>query len=473
MTWVFPLKDTYEGEFTGMKKNIAATIFCLFLIAEAASAKGNLDFTLHKLESGQPGNTLVVVGGIQGDEPGGFNAASLLVTHYRILKGSVWVVPNLNFISIIRRSRGVYGDLNRKFAAIRKTDPEIRIIEKIKAIILDDQADVILNLHDGSGFYRPTYIDCARNPNRWGQSVIIDQERIEAGKFGNLGGIARKIATDVNRHLYDGEHAFHVKDTKTRLGNIEMSKTLTYFAIRNAKPAFGLEASKKFPTYKRAYYHLRAVEYYMKLMGIEYQRNFDLSTKGIRNAIHGNSRLAFYDRRIFLDLGNARKHIGYVPLKLNAQIEFTPSNPLITLVGTENCYRVYHGNRRLTLIEPEYFEYDYSIRNITMQIDGHEKDVGFGEMVEVEESFSVVPEKGYRVNVIGFTGEGLASEAGISICRKDIPKRFSVDRTGRIYRVEVYRENKFSGMVLVKFGTKTENIFASDPRKLSMLRFVH
>jgi hypothetical protein len=456
-----------------MKKIIAAIIICLFLIAEAASAKGNLDFTLHKLESGLPGNTLVVIGGIQGDEPGGFNAASLLVTHYRILKGSVWVVPNLNFISIIRKSRGVYGDLNRKFATIKSTDPELKTIEKIKAIILDERTDVILNLHDGSGFYRPTHIDWARNPSRWGQSVIIDQERIEADKFENLGEIARKIVADVNHHLYAGEHAFHVKDTKTCLGNIEMSKTLTYFAIRNAKPAFGLEASKDFPTYERAYYHLRALEYYMKLMGIEYQRNFDLSAKGIRHAIHGNSKLTFYDKRIFLDVENARKRLVYLPLKLNSCIEFTPSNPLITIVGTEECYRVYHGNRSLTCIQPEYFEYDSSIRGITMQIDGHEKDVDFGEMVEVEESFSVVPEKGYRVNVIGFTRPGIANEAGISICRKDIPKRFSVDRTGKMYRVEVYREKKFSGMVLVNFGGRPENILASNPLKPSLLRLVH
>jgi hypothetical protein len=210
----------------------------------------------------------------------------------------------------------------------------------------------------------------------------------------------------------------------------------------------------------------------MKLMGIEYQRNFDLSAKGIMHAIRGNSKLVFYDKRIFLDVGNARKQLGYIPLKLNSRIEFTPSNPLITIVGTEKCYRVYHGNRSLTSIRPEYFEYDSSIRGITMQIDGHEKDVDFGEMVEVDESFSVVPEKGYRVNVIGFTRPGLANEAGISICRKDIPKHFSVDRAGQMYRVEIYREKKFSGMVLVNFGARPKNLLASNPREPSMLRLV-
>ena len=42
----------------------------------------------------------------------------MLVTDYQITRGEVWVVPNLNFESIIKRSRGVYGDMNRKFLDI-------------------------------------------------------------------------------------------------------------------------------------------------------------------------------------------------------------------------------------------------------------------------------------------------------------------------------------------------------------------
>ena len=83
-----------------------------------------LPFTLSETSSTGNGPTLLVIGGIQGDEPGGFNAASLLVTHYRIHHGRLWVVPNLNFESIIKRSRGVYGDMNRKFPTVAKSDPD-------------------------------------------------------------------------------------------------------------------------------------------------------------------------------------------------------------------------------------------------------------------------------------------------------------------------------------------------------------
>ncbi len=77
-------------------------------------------------------------------------AASIITTHYKIKKGSVWVVPNLNFYSIIKRSRGPYGDMNRKFAHISPTDPDYNTVQRIKEYITSPEVRVVLNLHDGS-----------------------------------------------------------------------------------------------------------------------------------------------------------------------------------------------------------------------------------------------------------------------------------------------------------------------------------
>ncbi len=451
-----------------MKTFLCTLLVCIITCSHAVFAADNLDFTLHKLESGRAGNTILVVGGIQGDEPGGFNAAALLVTHYKITKGNVWVVPNLNFISIIKRCRGFYGDLNRKFAAVRTTDPEYATVRKIQSIIEDDQVDMVLNLHDGSGFYRPSYVDRMHNPRRWGQCIIIDQATLDIERYGNLEEIAQDVVAEVNKHLFSPEHVYHVKNTCTHKGNKEMEKTLTYYAIRNGKSSFGLEVSKSFPTHKRSYYHLRALESFMDKLGIEYERRFELTERGTRSAINSNINVAMYDNRIFLDVGNARNRLGYIPMKKNAAVDFTPSNPLVTIVGTGSNYRVFYGNRRLTRIHPQYFDYDTSIDTITMLVDGYERDVDFGGVVSVGDAFEVKPRDGYRVNVIGFTRPGVVNESGISICRNEIKKRFSVDKSGHTFRVEVYRDKKFSGMVLVDFRQKVAGLDTPKPAKVSM-----
>lgn len=424
----------------------------VLLLSGSAALASSLDFSVHKLESGTPGATVLIVGGIQGDEPGGFNAASLLTTHYTITSGNVWVVPNLNFLSIIKRSRGVYGDLNRKFAELGTSDPEYKTIEKIKALILNDQVDLVLNLHDGSGFYRDTYIDKLRNPYRWGQCVIADQESLASARFGNLAELATHTVACVNGALLDPSHTYAFMNTKTREGNVEMAKTLTYFCVKNNKPAFGIEASKSLPTHERAYYHLRAVESFLGQLGIGFERRFALSAPGVRHAIDDNVMFALNDKRIVLDVKNARHNLRFIPLEKEGPMEFAPSNPLMAAIDTGRGYRIYYGNRRVTWLHPQYFEYDRSVDSVTMRVDGVDRKVAFGQIVPVKETFLVHPTGKLRVNVIGFTQKGAVSEAGIPISKESFQRRFSVDRAGTLYRVEFYNEEKFSGMVLVNFS---------------------
>ncbi|TVM18711.1 deacylase [Oceanidesulfovibrio indonesiensis] len=434
----------------------------------------NLAFSLHQHEGDVDGPTLLVVGGIQGDEPGGFNAASLLVTHYKIKRGNVWIVPNLNFVSIIQQSRGVYGDLNRKFSFLGPSDPEYPVIEKIKSIITDERVDIVLNLHDGSGYYRHTYIDSMRNPRRWGQSVIIDQARIHA-PFGNLQNLADRVSMRVNNHLYDPEHEYNVKNTKTRLGDTEMEKTLTYYAINEGKAAFGVEASKSFPTSLRTYYHLQVLEAFMDIMGIKYSRNFGLDVAEVERTIDADVAVALYDSRIFLDLRNVRSNLRYVPMKKNARLAFASTNPLVTVVGEGGNYDVFYGNRRVTNLHPQYFDYDAAPDTVSMNVDGRTVDVPMGRRVKVSDFFSVEPREGYRVNVIGFAQDGVVSECGIRIQQSDFMKHFSLDTDGDVFRVEIYREetNAFSGMVLVDFDATSPKPAPNPmPATLSPMRII-
>jgi len=430
--------------------------FLIFIVlATALFAKFEYDFSVHKMGNNK-GNTILIIGGIQGDEPGGFTAASLIVTNYKIKNGNVWVVPNLAFESIIKRSRGIYGDLNRKFADIKKDDPDYDTVERIKKLITNEEVDLIVNLHDGSGFYRKTYESKMKNQNRWGQCSIIDQESLDGVKFGNLKEISMSVVNEINKYSIDKEYNYLVNNTKTAEGNKEMAKTLTWYAIKNSKPAFGNEASKSFLTHTRAFYHLLAVEGFMKYMGIEFERNFELSPRNVKLAINNDIRVTMNEKISLSDIVGARSWINYLPLQKGTKLKASSSNPLAAVVSDGKRYRIHYGNRRMSYISPQYFDYDNSIANFDFMIDGKNKTVDFGTNIEVRNEFVVKPKDGYRVNVIGFSKRNVENESGLVVNKKDFIKRFSVDKKGSVYRVEIYNEkdNKFAGMVLVKFSDK-------------------
>ena len=416
------------------------------------------DFTLIKKGEQSDKNRLLVVGGIQGDEPGGFMAASILSTHYKIKKGSVWIVPNFNFYSIIRRSRGPYGDMNRKFANLSTNDHDYHSIEKMKRIIKDDSVKMVINLHDGSGFYRKTYIDKNHRPGKWGQATIIDQKEVKGIKYGNLEEIAHKVDKYINKNLLKKEHIFHTKNTKTHLKKTyeekEMSKTLTYYAIGEGKSAFGNESSKSLPVHERVYYKLLALEKYMDIMGIEYEREFDLNARDLKNVIDNDIFISFNEKKIFIPLSRIRSHITYFPVERGAKISFKPSSPVMTVIEEKGHFVVYYGNRKLTTLVPQYLDYDEFDGKLKVNIDGKIRTVSLGSIVKVKEYFNVQMDKKLRINVIGYVNKKHKNESGLNIRKRYILKRFSIDKDGKRFRVEVYDKkikNKFLGMFLVEF----------------------
>lgn len=414
------------------------------------------DFTLQRLSGSKPGPTLLIIGGIQGDEPGGFNAAALLATHYQVQQGNLWVVPNLNFPSILQRSRGIHGDMNRKFASLPKSDPEYHQVVRIKEIIRHPQVDLVFNLHDGSGFYHPQRINRLRNPDRWGQSCIIDQSELPNSRFGRLEELSRTTVARVNAAALSPQHYFHLKNTETATSDSEMQQTLTYYAVRNNKPAFGIEASKSFATHIRAYYLLTALEAYMEQVGVEFSRDFALTPAGVKQALRENVLVSFGGGRIQLELNNLRQTLNYFPLPKAADIDFSSNNPLVAVLPTHGRYRIHYGNHRLAFLKPQYFDYDESLQGVEMLVDGVQQQVAFGATIKVDNTFLIRGKKGYRVNVIGFQKPGGGNESDLEIVKQQIANHFSIDKSGNIFRIEVYQQKRFSGMILVDFQQRKQ-----------------
>ena len=413
----------------------------------------NRDFSIYKKESQTPSHTLLIIGGIHGDEPGAYFAPAFFEKYYKITKGSVWVIPNINGDSIIANQRGIYNDMNRKFSVIEKDDPDYFIIERVKKIILDKKVDLILNLHDGHGFYRETYENAIFNPKAWGQATIIDQDKINGlDKFGDLDKIATQVKNNLNKDkLFQEFHSFGVKNTQTKFKDEQMQLSLTYFAVTNNKPAFAIETSKNITDLtEKVIYQLKSIEEFMKIMDIEFQRDFDINNyEEVKKRLFDFGEVKI-NENIAFDLSDTRKILRFIPLKKENN-EFKFENSLGATKIVDNKYEVYIGNINVTNLFPQIFDVKEYKDSIKIEVDGKVINTKLGEVIDVKNSFKIVKNDFFRVNVIGFSKTGVDSEDDILLKKSDMVDSFSIDTNNKQYRVEFYKDNNFYGMITINF----------------------
>jgi hypothetical protein len=232
------------------------------------------ELNIYKIYGKEPGKTLMLIGGIQGNEPGGFLSADLYAD-MSLQKGNLIVVPRANFYSIILNQRGPNGDMNRRFSPEDiSSSMEDQIVTKLKELI--SESDYLLNLHDGAGYYYPEYIDRWRNPTRFGQSVIADCREFRVPGTDNvikLEEMAQEVISKVNPHIQNDLYKFHFNNTRTGDADSphpEQRKSATYYALATHHiPAFGIETSKFLPSIDlKVRYHNLIINAFKELFGI-------------------------------------------------------------------------------------------------------------------------------------------------------------------------------------------------------------
>lgn len=409
----------------------------------------NAPFSLYELKGDSDGATLLVIGGIHGDEPGGYFAPSILINSYHILKGNVLVVPNLNPDSIMAFKRGIYNDMNRKFATIDRNDPDFDNVARIKEIITNPKVNFIINLHDGHGFYRQKWENSIFNPKAWGQTYVIDQKTLDNILFGNLDEIAKQIENKLNQELHYDFHTFGVRNTETRFKDEEQQNSLTYYAITHLKPALAIETSKNIKELPlKVFYQLSSIEALMDILGIEYTRDFTLDLKSVESKIKSYGTLTI-NNNITFDLDNIKKTINFVPL-LKDNNHFVFKHPLGRTKKVKNGYEVYIGHQKITFLKSDYFPMQCNIQDIEITIDKNiTKKVNFGKILDFKEGF-LIKKTNARINIIGYSKNGVTSEEEIYLTADEIDKNFSLDKNNQSFRVEVYQGENFCGMVTMK-----------------------
>ncbi len=208
------------------------------------------DVAVYSLSGQEKGPTLLIVGGIHGDEKAGYLTADRY-TQIRLRKGNLIIVPRLNLTAITKgRRHGLDGDMNRLFHLPddSRSLRDSKVVNLAKSLIA--KADYVLNLHQADGFYSPKWVSRKRNPLKWGQCNVIDAPSFDLpnGEKLELERFAKAVALRSNRKIHDAKYHFLVNNTNTGEGKTqhkEQRMSLTYYALeRQHKVALGLEATK-------------------------------------------------------------------------------------------------------------------------------------------------------------------------------------------------------------------------------------
>lgn len=191
-------------------------------------------------DTGRPGPTVVVVGGMHGDEQAGFMAARRLAS-LRPARGRLIVIPEANRLGIQAGTRnGAHpGDLNRDFPRSKSDDADSVLAKSIWNLMQSARPDYLFDLHEGYDFHRV-------NSSSVGQSIIYYPT-------GDAASLAEAMQAAVNRGISDPDHRFSLLKYPVK-GSLARAAGIV-FGTR----AMILETSRKQPLERRIEQHVTMV----------------------------------------------------------------------------------------------------------------------------------------------------------------------------------------------------------------------
>ena len=111
---------------------------------------------LHILGSGLPGEVLMVLGGVHGNEPGGWLAAERIVEDLRPAQGALLVVPHANqqATELFVRTTDEMGDLNRLYPGDPPGPPMAQMAHELVEAMRAFHVSLVLDLHESWSFFK-------------------------------------------------------------------------------------------------------------------------------------------------------------------------------------------------------------------------------------------------------------------------------------------------------------------------------
>jgi hypothetical protein len=196
-------------------------------------------------------------------------------------------------------------------------------------------------------------------------------------------------------------------------------------------------------------YQLRAIEAFMEEMGIAFSRDFDLNIETHDTILHTYGDVVVNDR-FLIPLDGIDKILRNVPLKPKGNRITRADAPLAALQPHDQAFDVMVGHRKITTLYPDTMPIGEKPSSLTIVTDGKRQTLPVPSRFTFHKTFRIEAPAGYRVNVIGFSQKGLDDENRHTIEASKLRPRYAMDRANRLFRVELYRDGKFCGMVIAE-----------------------
>ncbi len=478
----------------------AATLILLVVVlasfsTNAAQSKSqhvvhfeNTDHELHvyEIKGEQPGKTMLIIGGMH-NEPGGYVTADLFADT-RLKKGNLIVVPRANMPAIVNNKRGINNDMNRTFidksAQHHQHIYEDDIVSILKSLIA--KSDVLLNLHDGYGFYRPEWESELANPKRWGQAIITDRSQFKSNKNQKmlmLGQRAQSVVDKVNLLVKNQDHRFHYKNTRTKDQDSihkEQRQSATFYALyEQGIESYGVETSKNIRSLDlKVTYQTMIVNAFLDEFGIVVERHnlqlakpkLDYLLVSVNNerpvaykdgevilveagdTLRIDEALTNYERGVMVDLeqNSSLNDIGKTfsvtqPTAIRVlKDQYLAGRVIVQTAVQDNAQSPSQGMAQTSVKTPVQLD----VAHLVVELNGLAKTIKPGETLSINDT-DTLKLIGYQdnqhqrrpsqINFIGFVGNRHLNDGedrGYLITKNQLIKRFSVDGAGKVYRIK-------------------------------------
>lgn len=239
------------------------------------------------IDSGHAGPTVMIVGGVHGNEPAGAQAAES-IRRWPIQKGRIIVIPRANVPGLQANKRLIPGletnlsNLNRNYPRADQTDNEARgeLAQAIWKIATENKPDWVIDLHEGYDFHQ-------LNDKSVGSSIICFP--LPAGQ-----AAADLMLKAVNNSITNAELKFVMR-------NMPIDGSLARAAGEHLHvPGMTLETTDKQPMELRVHEHQTMVRELLTHLGMIPDQPMEEPTKSIRAAkngftgTHRRTRVALY-----------------------------------------------------------------------------------------------------------------------------------------------------------------------------------